>query len=296
VTPSATPESVAADEALEHFGTNAIPTIAWMLRKHDPAWRVKLLLLLEKQHSVPIYHNNPFLWNFAGLKAMEKLGKSGEAAVPVMAEIYDESLQAQSRTSGYIAWGDYMALALPPIWDQLGPPARGAIPSLLRGATFTNGNVRAVAMITLGKIRSEPRLVIPVLTNAFRDPDVLVRQNALIAVSEYGKDAEPAIPAIAEMLNDKEHWVQTAALDALMRLHANPAVTIPALTPSLESTDVFVTLRVARVLLRFGPDARPAVPKMIEAFNRQTDERVRLALRRIIEEIEPGAMARAGIQ
>jgi HEAT repeat protein len=125
---------------------------------------------------------------------------------------------------------------------------------------------------------------------------VLVRQNALIAVSEYGKDAEPAIPAIAEMLNDKEHWVQTAALDALMRLHANPAVTIPALTPSLESTDVFVTLRVARVLLRFGPDARPAVPKMIEAFNRQTDERVRLALRRIIEEIEPGAMARAGIQ
>jgi HEAT repeat protein len=125
---------------------------------------------------------------------------------------------------------------------------------------------------------------------------MFVRQNALIALSEFGKDAEPLIPAIAEMLNDREHWVQTAAMNALGRLHANFGVTIPALTRALGSTNIYFALDVARTLQGFGPAAQPAVPAMIEALKRQTNELARSNLRSIIDQIEPGAVERAGIK
>jgi hypothetical protein len=294
--PTFAPEAFAADEALAHFGTNAIPTIAWMLRKHDPAWRLKLLQLLGKQHVVAIHYNDPSHWNRAAITALDRMWRSAATAVPVMSEIYDEGLVAMGGTSGHDYWGEHMSLALPDIWIHLGPSARAAIPSLIRGAAFTNANERWVAVSALGKIRSDPAVVIPVLTNAFRDPDMFVRQNALIALSEFGKDAEPLIPAIAEMLNDREHWVQTAAMNALGRLHANFGVTIPALTRALGSTNIYFALDVARTLQGFGPAAQPAVPAMIEALKRQTNELARSNLRSIIDQIEPGAVERAGIK
>jgi hypothetical protein len=296
VSPTSSPELVAADEALAHFGTNAIPTIAWMLRKHDPAWRLKLLQLLGKQHIVAIHYNDPAHWNRAAITALDRMWRSAATAVPVMSEVYDEGLVAMGRTSGHDYWGEHMSLALPDLWIHLGPSARAAIPSLIRGATFTNANVRWVAVSALGKIRSDPAVVIPVLTNAFRDPDMFVRQNALIALSEFGKDAEPLIPAIAEMLNDREHWVQTAALNALGNLHANPALTIPALNGALHNTNVYFALDVARTLQGFGPDARPAVPAMIEVLKRLPNEMARSNMRSIIDQIEPGAVERAGIK
>jgi hypothetical protein len=291
------PEWLAADEALKHFGTNALSTITWMLNARDPAWRLQFLLLLRKQHVVPIRYTYASHWNRVAITALDNLGSSAEPAMPDMIRAYNNSLSNVAQAVDHDYPAEYLALTVPQLLGKMGPAARGAIPSLLQGAASTNANVRWVAVTALGQIHSDSATVVPFLVKLLKDPDPIVRQNGLQALGEFGKDAESCVPVIVGMLDDRDNRVRSAALHTLSKLHVNPGVTIPALVKALEnSRDDHDRFDIMMTLQTFAADAKPAVPAMIEALKRTTNKNLRSNMSEIIEDIQPRALFREGIR
>jgi HEAT repeat protein len=87
---------------------------------------------------------------------------------------------------------------------KIGPPAKEAVPSLLRWATDTNDWVRSRTIRALGNIGADSARVVPALTNALYDGDFNVQQSAVAALGEFGPSARIAVPALAEFLIPQE--------------------------------------------------------------------------------------------
>jgi hypothetical protein len=297
VAPSPSAELEAnADKALHHVGTNALPTLLRMLRARDSALTLKLLELARKQHFISIKHRSAARSNTIACRALERLGVEAKGAVPALIEVYDRDLVIFSRTASPDASVVVGVLAIPGVLGTMGPEARSAIPSLLRGATNASANVRWVALDGLGNIHAEPETVVPVLIKALQDPDPLVRYRTARALARFGQDAQPGIPALVKLLDDPDQWARNGGLNALRDIHLNPEVAVPALAKALESTNRHFAFEVAQALEAYGAAARPATPALIEYFKREENPNLRVTIRYIIEQLDPEAAAKAGIR
>jgi HEAT repeat protein len=293
--PSAELEA-SADGALRHFGTNAVPTLLRMLRARDSVLTLKLLELARKQHLIRIKHTDAAHLNTLACRALERLTELARSVLPALIEVYDRDLAVLSRTSGHDSSAEVGVLEIPRILGKVGPEVRIAIPSLLRGATNTVPNVRWIALAGLGEIHLEPETVVPVLTQALQDPDPFVKSEAARALAKFGQDAQPWIPALVELLKDSDHWSRDAGLRALGALHLNAEVAVPALITALESTNHHFAFDVALTLQTYGAAARPAIPALIEYFGREENPNLRGTIRRVMDQIDPEAAAKAGIK
>ena len=103
-------------------------------------------------------------------------------------------------------------------------------------------------------------------------------------------------PALVKLLKDPDHWARDAGLRALGALHLNAEVAVPALTTALESTNHLFAFDVAVTLQAYGAGARPAIPALIDYFGREEDPNLRGTIRRVIDQIDPEAAAKAGIK
>ena len=137
------------------------------------------------------------------------------AAVPKLIEMYDDHPSRQIEIAKVLAC--------------IGPPAKLAVPSLLRGLTNTSVPVRQDAIFALGRIHAEPNTVVPVLIQALSDPDDSVGRSAAGALWEFGTNAKPAVPAIIELVRRErartiipEHYDGTAEA-ALKRIDPEAA-------------------------------------------------------------------------
>ncbi len=180
------PDFRAAREAVRQIGTNAIPALLRMLRAKDSALTLKLISLVGKQQIIKIHHVPASTRNVGAAAALETLGAAAQDAVPQLIEMFDHMPSRQSE----------IALIL----SCIGPPAKGAIPSLLRAASNTNSSLRSNAVFALGGIHSEPETVVPVLIKAMRDPSDSVRYSAVTALLAFGTNASPAVPALIELI------------------------------------------------------------------------------------------------
>ena len=97
-----------------------------------------------------------------------------------------------------------------------GPPARAAIPALLRAVQSSDPTVREGAVTSLGKIHSEPEVVIPFLTKYLDDDDL--NDEAATALAEFGSLARPAVPKIIPLLHAADDDAQAAAAAALQKI------------------------------------------------------------------------------
>jgi HEAT repeat protein len=156
-----------AKRAVNQSGTNAIPTLLRMLRAQRDS-------------------NQAAFWGF------RMLGTNAQSAVPALVEIVDQNI---SPTSQMLAIN---------VLGQIGPPAKEAIPSLLRWSTNTDANVRRGAVWVLGRIHAEPDRVVPALISVTRDPNKSVQYCAIESLGRFGLDAKPAVPALAELLNSTQ--------------------------------------------------------------------------------------------
>jgi HEAT repeat protein len=198
-----------------------------MLEAHDSALRLRLLALLQKQKFVEIHHTPSRNLNHQAAEAFRRLGAEAKTAVPTLMGIYRERISFDSQTGTAEALG----------W--LGPEAKQAVPLLLQTATDTNAarqgfeSLRGSAIVALGRIRSEPNSVVPVLTKILNDPDRSLHVSALFALGEFGPDAKPAIPTIFELLKDRS--TSYVAASAIRKIDPETAarrkVEIDAFTP-----------------------------------------------------------------
>jgi hypothetical protein len=199
------PVRLEAEEAVRRIGTNSIPFLLEMLCAYDLALKLRTRKFARRhQNFVKIAANTP-AWTAQVYAAhgFRVLGTNAVQAVPELVKILDEEISPMSQASTAVAF----------LW--IGPPARAAVPSLLRGATATNTEVRFNSIWALGDIHAEPKKVLPVLTNALRDPHAGIRKQAIFSVVSFSTDAGEMAPAISALLSDPDKNVRDTARWAL---------------------------------------------------------------------------------
>jgi HEAT repeat protein len=214
-----------ADQALDKAGTNAIPTLLWMLRQRDSSFKHKVMELVQRQHFIKVHYIPAERRNQAAYFAFLKLGARAEAAVPALIEIYELKLSPFSRQATARSLG------------HIGPAAKRAIPVLLRGMADTNTLVRCDTLLALADFHAEPELVVPALTNALNDPDGKVRLFACMALGDVGRAGSPDV---AKVGNPSEEWVRQ---------------TVAGLVKSLSDPDPSVRGQATLALRQIDPEA-----------------------------------------
>jgi hypothetical protein len=244
-----------ANAAVRQVGTNALPTLLRMLRVKDSPLKVKLMALADKQHVVKIRYTSAEKWNVAAFHAFLALGTNAQSAAPALPEIANENISHASRAYAISALG------------AIGPPASEALPSLFRWATNADADVRFSAFWSLAEIGAELDRVVPLLTNALRDPYYAARAGAVEALGKLGADAKIAVPALV----------------------------VPLLTNVLHDPSLSIQRMAVEALGKFGPDAKIAVPALVELLNASTGF-LREGSTNALKKIDPQAAARAGVK
>jgi HEAT repeat protein len=201
-----------ADDAVRHIGTNAIPTLLRMLRAKDSPLKTKSIKLLGRQNLLKIKITPANFKNFEARLAFRALGESASNAVPELLQIYAEKISLDSQCQTIGALGD------------IGPAAKSAIPTLLGALNATNEMfVRHYSVLALGKIHSEPELVVPELVKLLHGSDPVLRRYDAEALGEFGTNAKSAIPDLTIMLNDGYSHARYMATNALKQIDPEAA-------------------------------------------------------------------------
>lgn len=181
-----------ADEALRHFGTNAIPTLLKMIRAKDPPpFVLRIVEVSRRRRWTSINYRYALQRNEEAEYAFQVVGTNAVSAVPALIKIYEDNLSPSSQRCA--------ALAL----AHIGRGAQAAVPIFLRRFNHTNADVRFYAVSAIMTIGGDASVVVPALASALKDTSINVRWNALVALSSFGSRARSAVPEILEMLKDQ---------------------------------------------------------------------------------------------
>ena len=99
---------------------------------------------------------------------------------------------------------------------DLGPVAKEAVPALIKALKGQDAAIRRVVISSLGKIRSDPEIVIPLLIPYLEDDALDVA--AAGALAEFGSLAKPAVPKLLPLLRAKDDDDQAAGKEALEKI------------------------------------------------------------------------------
>jgi HEAT repeat protein len=217
------------------------------------------------------------------MRSAVALSHIGPAAVPAL-------LEALRQDDAGLRAGAARALGL------LGKDARDAVPILIGQLTDGRDPVRDEIIAALGLIGSEAG---PALSAALADAEARRRAGAAVALSQIAPPYNAAGIAVEEALRqEKDPLARSALMETLPRLGLDPsrslAFLIPAavgeddasrhsalnavlgsralrpaamtrLTDLLKDSNPAVRERAARALGRFGEEAAPALPALMEA-------------------------------
>lgn len=153
----------------------------------------------------------------------------------------------------------------PPSWTYPGGPGRQRelgsrlARSLLPRLTDREFRVRWAAVETLGVFRAEPELVMPALVKMVRTEGGRLPVDSLT----FHPFQSDYILGRSDKGTDPLRLVAIRALGAYGR---EAAGTVPAILPFLKDSDPRVRWFAAEALANIGPDARAAVPSLIEAL------------------------------
>jgi HEAT repeat protein len=100
----------------------------------------------------------------------------------------------------------------------IGPPAKEAVPALLRKTGSTNQALRVICVQALGEIGADPEIVVPALMELLHHPDPSTRGSAVYALGKFGTNASPAVSALTELLKDPDNVVRRDAASELISL------------------------------------------------------------------------------
>lgn len=194
-------------KAINEIGTNGIPTYLRLLKEKDSKIRLKCYAAfdwLNDNYAVKINHLLDWQRNAEGYLGIKTLGTNATVAVPELIRIYEMNVSDNSRSAIVMSLG------------EIGPPAKDAIPFLIK---WLNERPKQFDLIeVLGKIHSNPDLVVPVLTDHLTNSSTYSRQAAARALGEFGPDAKPAFGEIAKLLNDEKSLVRESASNSLKKI------------------------------------------------------------------------------
>jgi hypothetical protein len=121
----------------------------------------------------------------------------------------------------------------------------------------------------LGAVHSRSDLAIPVLSNALKDTDWLVRSYSSQALGRFGPEANKAISSLSDALKDQNGHVKVKAALALWKIEGKNEQAISVLIKTLngEGSGSYSAQAAADALGDIGPPAKAGVPHLIVALN-----------------------------
>jgi HEAT repeat protein len=244
-------DSLKTDAALQQIGPKAIPTLLRLLRAKDTRFKIKVARIAEK---LPLIHYSywPALSrNHAGQHGFQVLGADASNAVPALIEILESHISDDSETA--TAWS----------LGMVGPPARAAVPVLLRQLASGNSRVRDAAIVALTAIHAEPETVLPALVKELDNPNENSPSRVFAAVSAFGAEAAPALPGLLSRISSDNEIVRSCVVLGLRKIHPPPDAALPPLMMTLNDTNAQVCRDAAESLGDYGVDAKSAVPALL---------------------------------
>lgn len=215
------------------------------------------------------------------LQAATTLGKQGKgarSAAPALKALLEReqdpqvALQAVQALTQIGAHAELQALLHHPgqhvrlqaAWGLavIGPPAKKAVPDLLRLLANDEPMMRSLAAQALGEIGLDSEDDTRALIKLLADPQADVRQHAVFALMNIGARS---VPALEKVLAEEEPvWVRTASLQALANQGRAARPVVPTLIRLLKDRDPDIRAQSAGTLAAIGPDAKQALPTLLD--------------------------------
>jgi HEAT repeat protein len=139
---------------------------------------------------------------------------------------------------------------------------------------------RREAVEALGKIVEKNRSLIPTLVAALKDRDDYVATVAATQLRSLGPDA---IPDLLKDVDQTSPDAMRHAADAIGAVGAKGKAAAPMLTHALRMDNWSMRRAVVDALARIGPDAKPAIPVIVDVLGRT------LEFKEVIEQLERSA-------
>ena len=132
--------------------------------------------------------------DLAAAEALGRIGPDAIDAIPAHAELLTQVGEHHAARSAAIA-----------TLKKIAVQARSA----------TDASVRRAAAWAIWRIRLDPEIAIPSLTELLKDQDSSVRAAAAWSLGGIAPESKAAIPALIELLQDKDAWARRAAAEAV---------------------------------------------------------------------------------
>ncbi len=159
-------------------------------------------------------------------------------------------------------------------FNTLGQAAEPAIPQLAALIYETNqANCYLAALAGLGP-KSKPLIL-----QALRHTNSIIRKQAVRALDWYDEDPGFAVPSLIQLLRDQHTEVRYASAIELVYLKSQPKTIVPALISALSDHETKVCWEAAWALGEFGTNATEALPvlqQLLTQTNLKQDEKLRL--------------------
>jgi hypothetical protein len=233
----------AADEAVQHIGTNALPWLVRWIAYEPPKWKERIEGLVSKvpASTIPSW----YYWDDALTKdaehAFEVLGTNAAAAVPQLIQIVKQPRRELKQELAMTALSHVGKDGFPALLAALkdkdphtkstaavciykmfgrGVDVSPAIPELLLlDREIEKSNPAAYPHYCFVPLfDDEPAFLIAALSNCLGHVDARVRVEAVIVLARLGDKARPVVPALTKALNDPAIAVQEAAIVALQKI------------------------------------------------------------------------------
>lgn len=150
------------------------------------------------------------------MRAVTALGQFGAQAVPALVQVLRDP-EPGLRLNAAATLG------------QIGPAAKDAAPALVELLRDRGTADAPLPMIISHILVSIGSTVIPLLVQALRDPDAVVRFQAARTLGAFGPAAKEAVPALVEALQDSDKEVPMIATRALGEIGMPAKDAVPAL-------------------------------------------------------------------
>ncbi len=169
--------------------------------------------------------------------------------------------------------------ALDALAKLAGPDHRNGVAALTPLLKNDDPEIARAAAFVMGNVGGEPAVAaLPVLRQALRDDDPVVQGLAAAALAGIGPEAEPAVLDLADALGEgRSPEVRRNAAIAIGHLKQKAKPAVPALVKALKPpTPTEVRQYVAEAFAHMEyPANEEAVPAMLEAIRKDTDQTVR---------------------
>ncbi len=179
-------------EAMDHLGTNCIPTLLRMVKAEDSPAKERFDRFVHSFH-IPIKVENAEVDHILAIHGFGLLGSQAQGAVGPLIELYDENSSPERQFTVLRSLG------------AIGPAAQEGIPTLLREMNSTNDSLRANSTISILRMGKKSDVVVPVLINALTNQDKDVRQATLFCIREFGTNASSAAPALIDLYHREQN-------------------------------------------------------------------------------------------